>query len=111
MMRRIECRKCGAKSYRKPLPPEDVQTGFVRRQVFIACKKPDYHGITINDVHTPLDSLFCDLCGERIQDGDIAFAGTTWNTNREGEPGWWEKEYGAVIPEESAVLTEILSRD
>lgn len=94
MSRRIICQKCNDK--RGPQHPLDVADGWHRRIVPISAKKPETHNITfLSDSHPPqvktLASLFCDDCGQPIQDGQQAFAVTMWRGPF--EPESWEQEY------------------
>lgn len=94
MKREILCPKC---SLGYDLHPLDYQGGFHMRRVAIVAQRPSEHGLTIktdgHSVFTPMATLVCDHCAAPIHDGENAVAVTTWNGNREGEPGEWEKEY------------------
>lgn len=94
MKREILCEACEKKAH--PMHPEDVTMGFKRRRVKIAAKKPEIHGVEITEKGVTTfypSSLTCDHCDRYIADGRPAFAVTWWNTNREEEPGAWEKDY------------------
>lgn len=92
MIRTIHCEKCGVL---KPMHPEDVAMGFLRRRLIFKGVKPADHAITVNGEKQPqMSSLACDLCGQDIPDGSTVVATTMWQKDREGTPGIWETEYG-----------------
>jgi hypothetical protein len=95
MRREILCESCHEKSRSRGAHPEDVANGWLSRSVRIKVKKPDVHGITIDDVFESIKTIRCDHCNVAIADGQEAYAVTEWNTNREGEPFNWEQEYSA----------------
>lgn len=105
MIRQIQCRSCGEIWKAHPL---DVAAGLKTRKVYLSPKTPNGHGYSINGVFHPLQHVHCDLCNSVIS-GQIAVATTTWNTNREGEPGPWELEYGTVLPEQTVSVHDTLS--
>jgi hypothetical protein len=93
MSRRIHCEKCGW----KPLYPEDVLQGWHHRIVRLKVKAPANHGYTVTEGETtktvPLSTIVCDVCGEPIPDGALAYAETRW---RDQEIGEWESEFGEI---------------
>jgi len=109
MQRAIHCSNCGHLIGRE-LSSEDMARNFVIRFVRLIVKCPESHGIEVNGVFEPMDSIHCDLCNTEILDGEIAWARTIWNSNREGTPGPWENDFGKVIAEDVAKLAELLSK-
>lgn len=95
MIRKILCAECNRKS--RPQYPEDVARGWKWRTVQIQIKKPEVHQIKMIadgvEEAVNLPSIVCDICNAPLADGTPAYALTKWNTNREGEPGPWEKEF------------------
>lgn len=101
MKREIVCPSCYAK--RGTTHPEDAALGFTHRVVIGRASKPDDHNVKIY-AGDKLDSmslvetincetLVCDHCNDPVMDGQEAVAITTWQPEREGTPGNWEKEY------------------
>lgn len=91
MIRKLLCKPCGMKP---ALEPEDVALGWQSRKTIIeAPEVPRDHGLVINGLFGPMDSLFCDYCGADIRGTAVAL--TQWREEREGEPGFWETDYGA----------------
>lgn len=75
---------------------EDAAAGWQKRTVKLRVKKPDDHCITINGMRQPqMATLFCDDCGEPLQDGSKAVAVSMWQG---GGMAAWEHEYGEVQP-------------
>lgn len=112
MKRDILCPGCGPR-YLKGLPAEDFAMGFKQRVVRVVAKRPEGHGISVITESTTTREetpLRCDLCGANIPDGEIVHARTVWNTNREGTPGNWEKDFGTVISDDAAKVAEELSK-
>lgn len=76
MNRHISCLSC----YKvKPTPAEDIALGWKQRTLRVRINL----------------SLVCDYCARPLNQGDEVVAITSWNENREGEPGLWEVEYGS----------------
>lgn len=93
MKREILCPSC-AEEYR--LHPADKMIGFKMRRVEIqSVKVPPGHGIKVNGAFHAMAAIKCDHCDAIVNDKSPAVAFTTWNTNREGTPGDWEREYSA----------------
>jgi hypothetical protein len=88
MKRDILCPACGEKSELHPL---DKHHGFKQRKVAISARRPEDHGIWINDKFIPHANMNCDHCNEVILEGAPAVAVTIWNGPT--EPPNWEKEY------------------
>lgn len=97
------CRKCGETA---ELHPEDKAAGFHARKVYLSVVKPKHHGITLNGVFHPMETVVCDSCSADIG-GAVAIALTAWRGT--DVPRDWESDYGTVLPDESVVLSDVLS--
>lgn len=106
MTRRILCKDCGRGWW--DLSSEDRYLGIDCRRLLVELGPvPAGLGVQITTmepdgtIHKSPKELAtvikCDSCGNEIPQGEKAWAVTTWNTHREGQPDSWEDDYGIII--------------
>ena len=104
MIRQIQCLSCWAEAGHGILIASERAAGWHDRFNFLAPVTPKGHGITVNGVFEPLESLMCDTCNNPLKGSAVVIAITLWDENREGEPVLWEEDFGRILDQESARL-------